>query len=153
MKTVIRTFIAICALSILTACGKSEAERITAILNQCAQFSHNAATLKDNRGAQADYLARSFQSMDVSQCPADFRMAFQAHIFAWQQAAPYLSNDTLANAFFEGLLSGLTKDSRFIGQAGQQAANAAQQINQTYNNLTQIAAKYNARIPRSIVGG
>ena len=39
-----------------------------------------------------------------------------------------------------------------IGQAGGQAAYAAQEINRTYYALTQIAAKYGARIPRSVVG-
>ena len=152
MKTTIRTTITILALSLLVACSKTPADRITDVLSQCAQVSHKAAALNSNPGAQANYVASSFQSMDVSQCPADFRMAFQAHAFAWQQAAPYLANDSVATAFFEGLAAGATDDPRFIGQAGQQAAYAAQQINQTYYVLTQIAAKYGARIPRSIVG-
>lgn len=79
-------------------------------------------------------------------------MAFQAHAFAWQQAVASLANNNLGTAFLEGLAAGATDDPRFIGQAGDQAAYAAQQINQTYFTLTQIAAKYGARVPRSVVG-
>ena len=152
MKTTARTLIAFIAFSLIAGCSKSDGDRITEILNQCAQNSHKAAALNSNPGAQANYVASSLQGMDVSKCQADFRMAFQAHAFAWQQAAPYLSNNNVATAFFEGLAAGATDDPRFIGQAGQQAAYAAQQINQTYYTLTQIAAKYGARIPRSVVG-
>ena len=80
-------------------------------------------------------------------------MAYQAHVFAWQQAAPALANDQIGTAFLEGLASGLTNDPRYIGQAGGQAQFAIQQINATYFELTQIAARYGARIPRSAVGG
>ncbi len=152
MKTTIRTLIAIITLSMLVSCSKSDGDRITDVLNQCAQTSHKAAAFNSSPGAQANFIAAEGQKVDVSKCPADFRMAFQAHVLAWLQAAPYLANDNLGTSFIEGLAAGVTDDPRYIGQAGQQAAYAAQQINQTYYALTQIAAKYGARIPRSIAG-
>jgi hypothetical protein len=152
MKTAIRIITAFFAILLLIGCSKSDGDRITDVLNNCAQVSHKAAGLNSNPGEQANYVAFSLQSIDVSKCPPDFRMAFQAHAFAWQQAVPYLANNNAGTAFFEGLAAGVTDDPRFIGQAGQQAAYASQQIDQTYFVLTQIAAKYGARIPRSIVG-
>lgn len=152
MNALLRNTIAVVALSLLVACSKSDGDRITDILNQCAQNSHNAASLNSNPGGQANYIASSLQSMDVTKCPADFRMAFQAHAFAWQQAVASFANNSVGTAFLEGLAAGATDDPRFIGQAGDQAAYAAQQINQTYYTLTQIAAKYGARVPRSVVG-
>jgi len=152
MKPPLRTTLAVLAFSLLIGCSKSDGDRITDILNQCAQNSHKAASLNSNPGAQANYIASSFQSMDVTKCPADFRMAFQAHAFAWQQAVASFANNNFGTAFLEGLAAGATDDPRFIGQAGGQAAYAAQEINRTYYALTQIAAKYGARIPRSVVG-
>ena len=152
MNSLLRTTIAALALSLFIGCSKSDGDRITDILNQCAQNSHKAASLNSNPGAQANYIASSLQSMDVTKCPADFRMAFQAHAFAWQQAVASFANNNFGTAFLEGLAAGATDDPRFIGQAGGQAAYAAQEINRTYYALTQIAAKYGARIPRSVVG-
>jgi hypothetical protein len=135
----------------LAGCG-SDSSCITKVLEQCSQISHRAAAYNNSPGAQANYIAAEFQKIDVSGCPEDFRMAFQSHIFAWQQAAPALGNNNLGTAFLEGVVSGLADDPRFIGQAGQQAGYAGQQINATYYQLTQIAAKYGARIPRSVAG-
>ncbi len=131
--------------------GGSDANRITKVLTRCVEISHRAARYNGNPGGQANFIATEFQKIDVSNCPPDFRTAFQAHIFAWQEAAPALANDTLGNNFLEGMLAGATNDSRFIGQAGGQAAMATQQINATYYEVTQVAARYGARIPNSTV--
>jgi len=132
--------------------GGSEASRITKVLNRCVEISHRAAQYNGNPGAQANFVGTEFQKIDVSNCPPDFRTAFQAHVFAWQQAATALANNTLGTNFLEGMLAGATDDSRFIGQASGQAEMAVQQINATYYDLTQIASRYGARIPNSAVG-
>lgn len=136
---------------ILSACG-SDSSRITKVLEQCAKISQRAAVYNNSPGVQAGFIAAESQKIDVTGCPPDFRMAFQSHVFAWQQAAPSLGNNNLGTAFLEGLAAGVTEDPRFIGQAEQEASYAGQQINATYYRLTQIAAKYGARIPRSVVG-
>lgn len=130
----------------------SDASRITNVLEQCAKISHRAAIYKGNPGAMADFISTEFQKIDVTQCPPEFREAYQAHVFAWQQAAPALGNNTVGTAFIEGVAAGVTNDPGYIGQANQQAAYAGQQINSTYYVLTQIAAHYGARIPRSAAG-
>lgn len=148
---VIRTILAIAAFSILAACGKSDATRITDVLKQCAQVSQKASSIPMSPVEKANYVAAAFQKMDVTRCPAEFRVAFQAHVNAWSQAAPYIANDNMATSLLEGATAGVTEDPRFIGQASQQAAEAGQRINQTYFDLTEIAARYGARIPRSVV--
>ena len=130
----------------------SEASRISKVLDRCAEIGHRAAQYNSNPSAQANFIATEFQKIEVSGCPQDFRVAFQAHIYAWQQATPALANDNLATNFLEGVLSGETGDSRFIGSASGQAAAATQQINATYFELTQIAARYGAHIPNAVVG-
>jgi hypothetical protein len=121
------------------------------VLNQCATVAQRSAGIPGGPGAKADFVTREFQKIDVSSCPPDFRMAYQAHVFAWQQAAAPLSNNNAGTAFLEGVASGLSEDPRYMGQAAQQAQFATQQINTTYFELTQIAARHGARIPQSEV--
>ena len=143
------TMVAICCS--LPSCSKTEAQAITDVLNKCAAVSKNAG--KYNTPAeQANFIVKSFQGIDMKGCPADFRMAYQAHVNAWQEASNAFALNTAGNAFIEGVAAGLTQDPGYIGQASQQAAYASQQVNATYYTLTEIAAKYGARIPRSVVG-
>ena len=144
------TFLAITIL--LTSCGKSDAGRITGVLAQCAKISHNAGSISQDPSTQARYVAEEFQKVDVTKCPLDFRLAFQKHVFAWQQAEPSLKSNTVGTAFIEGFLSGMAADPRFLGLANDQAAIAVQEINSTYRELTLVAAEYGASIPTSVVG-
>jgi len=146
-------------LAVLTAtmlvqggCSRSPSDRITTVLNRCSEISHRAASFDANPGAQASFIATEFQKIDVSSCPADFRMAFQAHIFAWQQAGPALANNSFGTNFLEGVVAGLTGETGVFGGASGQASMATQQVNATYYELTLIAARYGARIPRSVAG-
>jgi len=136
---------------VLPSCSKTAGQAITDVLNKCAGISKNSGRHK-NAAEQAHFVAVSFQGINTTACPAEFRMAFQAHVNAWNQATAAFSNNTAGNAFIEGVAAGLTQDPGYLGQAGQQAAYAAQQIDNTYYVLTEIAAKYGARIPRSAVG-
>ncbi len=132
--------------------GGSDANRITKVLNRCAEISRQAARYNNDPGMQASFFASEAQKIDVSRCPPDFRMAFQAHIFAWQQAAPAFANNNFATNFLEGFMAGTSGDSRFLGGANRGAGMATQNINSTYFELTQIAARYGAKIPTSIAG-
>jgi hypothetical protein len=136
----------------LEGCGRSDAAQITKVLDRCAEISHQAARYNGDLGRQANFVATEFQNVDVSSCPADFRMAFQAHVFAWQQAEPALAQNTVGNNILEGVIAGATDNPRLIGGVSGQASMARQQINATYLELTQIAARYGARIPASVVG-
>lgn len=144
MKQTIRSTFALVALSFLVACGRSDADRISDVLDRCAQISEKPAGFSP--GLKAKIVAEAFQKMDVSRCPADFRAAFQEHVFAWQQAAPYFANENVATSIFEKLAANNTNDPSLAGQAGQQAA---RKIKETYEVLTKVAAQYGARIPKT----
>jgi hypothetical protein len=133
----------------LAGCA-SEANRITKVLNKCEEISRQSAKFNNNPGVVANYIAAEFQRINVTRCPQDFRVAFQAHILAWQQAAPYLQDNNIFTSVLEGVAAGLTDDTQYMGQAQKNAAYASYQINITYQELTLIAAKYGARIPRSV---
>jgi len=126
------------AILAFTSCGKSDALQITGVLNICASIAHRAGTTSNSPGGQARYIATEFRKVDTSSCPADFRMAYQAHALAWQQAVAAIETKDFS--------SGLS------GVANSQASEAETQINTTYNDLTQIAARYGAIIPFSVAG-
>lgn len=152
MKKLFRLLPLVCLALLLTACTKSNADKITSVLNQCAKTSHTAGSVSRDPAAQAQFVADEFQKMDVRSCPADFRVAFQRHVFAWQQAVPYLQQDNVGTTILEGLAAGLAEDPRYLGAASGQAAGAVQEINASYLDLTVIAAAYGASIPSSVVG-
>jgi hypothetical protein len=151
MKSVLLVLFAATSVA-LTGCTRSDADWISSVLNRCAEVSRRAAAYNANPGVQADFIATEFQKIDVSSCPADFRMAYQAHVFAWQQAGPALANNSFGTNVLEGVVAGLTENPGFIGGASGQASMATEQINGTYYQLTQIAARYGARIPTSVTG-
>ena len=138
-------------LTLTPSCSKSPGSCITSVLDECAAIGKRASAYSDP-AAQANYVAVSFQKVDVSDCPADFRVAFQSHVNAWQQSSAAFAQNTGGTAFVEGVAAGLTGNTDYIGQANNRAAYATQQINATYYALTEVAAKYGARIPRSVVG-
>lgn len=136
----------------LSSCGVSEADSITRVLNKCAKISTESSRYNTDVTAQATFIADSFQNINVSACPPDFRLAYQAHITAWRNASFAYANNTVGNAMIEGFVAGLTNDQRYFAQSQGNAAYATQQINETYYVLTQVAAAYGARIPVSVVG-
>lgn len=113
----------------LPSCSKTEGQAITDVLSTCAEASH-AASKYDGSAAQADFITKSFQGIDVTACPQDFRVAYQAHVNAWSVYADSFPSKTGAPL----------------------ANNVGQQVNSTYYALTMVAAKYGAKIPRSVVG-
>lgn len=137
--------------SIFGACSRSPDQAIEAVLNRCAQNSQTVNRSEMSAAQAAEFLADEMQKIDTRGCPQDFRVAFQQHINAWRGASPAFSQNTGLNAFMEGFASGVLQDSSLYGVSQRNAAIAVQGIADTYNRLTEIAAAYGARIPRSIV--
>ena len=133
-----------------SSCSRTPAGSIEHVLNECAEISEGASR-QQTAPAKAAYEADHFQSLDISDCPEDFRIAFQAHINAWRQAQMAFANNTMANNFIEGAVAGFSGNTSNVGATMGAAAQANQDINSTYYELTTIAAKYGARIPRSVV--
>lgn len=85
----------------LAGCSRSPGDAITRVLNTCAETPRKVAVYNNNPGLQARFVAEEAQKIDIRDCPADFRGAFQAHIFAWQQSAAALQNNTAGAAVLE----------------------------------------------------
>ena len=135
---------------LLIGCG-SDASHIEKILNRCAEISRQVSGRGLGPATQARMVADAFQTLNVSDCPVDFRIAFQDHINAWRNAQAAFSSNNLPNNFLEGFIAGVREDPASIGCLQAQANLAASQVNATYYELTRIAARYGARIPRAEV--
>ena len=133
-----------------SGCSRTPAGSIEHVLNECADIS-NGASRQQTAAAKAAYEADHFQELDTSGCPEDFRIAFQAHVNAWRQAQMAFANNTLTNNFVEGAVAGFSGNPSNVGATMGAAAQANQDINSTYYELTTIAARYGARVPRSVV--
>ena len=130
-------------------CARKPASAIEATLNKCAQLSQTVNASKMNSAQAATYLATEMQKIDVRGCPEDFRVAFQQHINAWREAAPYLSQNTTLNAVLEGVAAGVLEDPSLIGTAQRNSSLVLGRVNQTYSELVTIAASQGARVPVS----
>ena len=139
------------AVTALTGCSRSPASRIEKVLNQSAEVSKKAGALSADPARQAAAVADGFQAIDASGCPPDFRVAFQQHINCWRQAQSAFAGNTLGNNIAEGFVAGLTENYSGLGASQNAAAVANQQINDSYYQLTAIAAAHGARVPRSVV--
>lgn len=130
--------------------GNPEAAAIEKALEEDQAIYREAKSRFPNNAAQATrHIAERMQRIDITRCPPEFRLAFQQHVNAWAQAAPYIQADTPLSAFFEGLYAGATDDYRLLGLSNHQANVAKEQIGATYRVVLNVAAAYGARIPDS----
>lgn len=130
--------------------GNPEAVAIEKVLKRDAAIVREAKSRFPNDAAAGTrYVAEQLQRIDTSNCPADFRLAFQQHVNAWRQSIPYVQADTPLNAFLEGLYAGVTEDYGALGMSSYQADLAREQVNATYREVLNSAAVHGARIPES----
>lgn len=128
--------------------ASSEARAINRVLGESQKIAANAANrFQNDPGNYALFVSQQYQRVELNGCPSDFRYAYQQHINAWHQAAPYFAVNIPLNSFLEGLYSGYTGDFSSFGATNYNAQVAAQGIQQTYYQLTQLAAGYGANIP------
>jgi hypothetical protein len=135
----------------LTACNRSPSAQIERVLDRCEAIGRQASNMNLDAASKAHFVATSFQEIDVSGCPEDFRVAFQQHVNAWRQFQMAASNNNIVNNVVVGAVAGMTNDPSGIGQIQSDEASAQDAVNQTYYQLTEIAAEYGARVPNSVV--
>lgn len=136
----------------LSGCGPrtTPAAAVERVLNECAAVSQQVNGSSLTPGQSATFIADSFQQIDTRDCPQEFRRAFQLHITAWRNAAPYFEANNTATVLLEGAAAIYTGDPAWM-QAQAKAAEANQIITDSYIILTDLAVSYGARVPRSVV--
>lgn len=125
-----------------------EAAAIEKVLEHKNRIYRDA--VKNLRGSTADaarHFARELQRIDTRNCPAEFRVAHQDMVTAWEISIPYLAADTALTSFLEGFFGGLTGDFSGVGRSSQQAQQATQLLQAAHQALDRIAVAYGARIP------
>jgi len=128
--------------------GNHEAAAIEKVLERGLRVERDAEKrFPGDTAAQARHYARELQRIDTRSCPAEFRVAHQDLVAAWETAIPYLASNTPLTTFLEGFYGGLTNDYSAVGLSSHQANLAAQQIKNAYQSLHRIAVAYGARIP------
>lgn len=125
-----------------------EAAAIEKVLERGLRIDRDAEKrFPGDTAAQARHYALELQRIDTRDCPAEFRVAHQDLVAAWETAIPYLASNTPLTLILEGFFGGLTNDYSGVGLSGHQAQLAAQQIKNSYLSLHRIAVAHGARIP------
>jgi len=128
--------------------GNPEVAAIEKVLEQGLRVDRDAEKrYPGDTAAQARHYARELQRIDTRDCPADFRVAHQDLVAAWEIAIPYLASNTPLTPLLEGFIGGLTNDYSGVGLSEHQAQLAVQQIKDCYQSLHRIAVAHGARIP------
>ena len=89
------------------------------------------------------------ESLDMSDCPADFRVAYREHMRAWRQMEGAIREipDSFLEGVWQGFLNGLSGESD--GGASRlrgDLRNAINGVTSTWNNVEQVGAKYGAAL-------
>jgi len=96
-----------------------------------------------------DHYCDGLENLEMSDCPADFRVAYHEHMRAWREmdAAIKQLPDSFADGLWEGFINGLQGE--MDGGAGRirgDLKNASDNVESTWNNVEQTGAKYGAAL-------
>lgn len=128
--------------------GNPEAAAMERALAHGIEIGRDAAKRFPNDAArQSRFIASELQKVDTRGCPPEFRVAYQRNVEAWEIATPYFQADNPLTSFLEGLYGGLNNDYSVVGTSNYQARLAAQNIDETYQQLKMTAVALGAGIP------
>jgi hypothetical protein len=88
--------------------------------------------------------------MDMSDCPADFRVAYRQHIRAWQgvQAEVQQLPEGFLDGIFMGALNAILRGEVDGGTSRLEnnLKQATQELNRTWEEVERVGAKYGAAL-------
>lgn len=140
-------------------CGPSATERTRSEILQVLQADRdvskkNIGALPTNAGttrtaAAIDVYLAAMEKLDLSACPADFRVAFRNHVQAWREAQTVIKQ--LPDGLLEGLLMGafngvLGESDGGQGRMNEALQQAQERIRSTYEEVEKIGVKYGAAL-------
>lgn len=128
--------------------GSGEVAAMERALTQGIEVGRDAAKRFPNDATrQSRFISSELQKVDTRACPPEFRVAYQRNVEAWEIAVPYFQADNPMTSFLEGVYGGLSNDYSGIGTSNYQARLAAQNIDETYQQLKMTAVALGAGIP------
>lgn len=143
---VLIVLVVVCFLVFKAGIFSSDARAIEAVFKEDATTQFDLP--QDNRQAVQLIVAR-MRAIDTSDCPGDFRAAYERHIHAWEGMRDQILSepneflDSLLTGFIHGLSGDLTG-----GMADMAAAENywLLQIRETWNEVRAIAIQHDAKI-------
>jgi len=128
-----------------------------AILFILQEDARNAAAIQPGEKAKPSEVAAAYgqycaviEQLDLSQCPADFRVAYRHYIRAWRerQAAVAQFPDDFLSEVFVGFLNGLLNNESDGGRGRWQMnlRNATVKVQTMAEEVEKIGAKYGAAL-------
>jgi hypothetical protein len=154
MARILLAATALMACLLLSGCRNNYAANIERVLKQDQRTTQNATSV-------ATVVAR-MRAINLDGCPQDFRLAYIAHIHAWEsllvveeEAKAFDANFNSGEAMIEAVLRGMVFDFGMLDEAraaqNRLRANylkALTEIQQTYHRVEQIAVKHGAKLPK-----
>ncbi len=144
-----------------TGCGNSAdaANKIKAAIEQVMKADEKLAKQRDNLppNATPSQIAWSIgvycdglEKIDMSECPADFRVAYKQHIRAWRetQAAVAQLPDSFLEGVFVGFFNSLLRGEvdGGTGRLEGDLKRAMERVRTTWEEVEKIGAKYGAAL-------
>jgi hypothetical protein len=97
----------------------------------------------DQSGIVGKYV-QQMQGIDLGGCPSEFQDAFRKHIMAWKK----YENVAKRYGGFRGFIKGFLSRGALIGDATSEGGAAQAEIQQTWEDVLQVARKHGAEIPK-----
>ncbi len=139
-----------------SAGGGSDRERIMHVLraDRAASLENMGSVSQSAEPAvQAAAVGRyceTMESCDLSQCPADFAVAYRRHVRAWRVMQGAVGS--LPNGFWEGFLAGALNNlvtgemDGGVGRMNHAVQSAWQDVGQTWAEVEEVGARYGAAL-------
>ncbi len=155
----LRAGMAISILLIAAGCGNSEADMARQNILRVMQADKAlSGQLKNSipQGARPSLIASrvgrycdDLENLDMSDCPADFRVAYHEHIRAWREAGAVIKElpDSWAGGLWMGFVNGLQGE--MDGGAARMRRDvkaASEKVESTWDVVEQTGAKYGAAL-------
>ncbi|MBL9090218.1 MAG: hypothetical protein JNL96_03285 [Planctomycetaceae bacterium] len=146
-------------LLITSGCGRSEADVHREAILQVLQVDKDQGPQVRAALQSAPSLAHAvsiinkycydMEKLDMSRCPADFRLAFRQHVRSWRAAGAKLRE--MPDGFWEGVFMGAVNSlsgelDGGMSRLSAEMKQAEQAIADTYTEAERIAAQYGAAL-------
>ena len=145
-------FILFAAILAICGCSGSERSAIERVISMDKQISDETIGAVPDDGtpsnlafAISQYCGRA-EKQDVSDCPADFQVAYKYHVRAWREAQAAVNElpDDFLSGLFMGAMNGIFRGETDGGTARLEGdlKQANEKINSTWMELEKIAAAH-----------
>ena len=159
MRATAPAIVAMLTAALASGCGSSSAERnkaaILRVLRQDQELTKKRESLPPN--SSPSEIARAvgqyctdLERLELSDCPADFRVAYRQHMRAWREAQAAIQQlpDSFLEGVFVGALNSFLRGEHDGGAARLEGdlKRSLERVRTTWEEVEKIGAKYGAAL-------